>query len=736
MIRSQRGKFIVEDSSYSQRRHSTSPIVIVLIIALIGVVAVFGAAAIAVAEPVAGARSGSDASASFGPEAATSGELLYRPAETQSWTTAATLSGSARFEVHGLLASVMVEQIFRNDSADWVEAVYVFPLPDSAAVNHLEITVGERRIVGEIKEKQEAKRIYKSAKTSGKRAALVTQQRPNIFTTRVANIPPGQEVVVKLDYHQAVTYDAGKFSIRFPMTITPRYIPGTPLNSAEIPATLELDSHGWAIPTTEVPDAHEITPYQNPKAGSVAAPVNKITLSGVIDMGMPLQSIQSLSHELDLRREQHRYTFELVDSGVSMDRDFVLSWRVPTGREPRAAVFRENMAGDDYAMLLFVPPNSAVQEILSRRLILVIDTSGSMGGVSIEQARASLDYALGQLRPEDEFNVVAFNSSPTALFSRAVPASRKAVARAQAFVRGLQANGGTEMRSALNLALQQAAEQVDSESKHRVSQVLFVTDGAVGNEDGLFTQLERMLGDTRLFTVGIGSAPNSWFMRKAAEIGRGSHLHIGAVSDVDMKMRELFDKLSSTLTTGLEVSWPDDIMVESFPRRIPDLHAGEPVMQLVKLGGQRAPGSMEVGLQGKLKGADWTQQLRFPEHFKKQTSALGVASLWGQAKVEHLLDVQRRSGSKDSRRQQILAVALQHRILSPYTAFVAVEAQAVRNQSTPVKMVRVLGARPAGQLSQQYAYPATATRSQMSFVLGLLLLFIAVILRRFRHVSQ
>ncbi len=273
------------------------------------------------------------------------GELLFKSADQQNWNPAPQLATTVDIKVSGLVARVTVEQTFRNPGSEWAEARYVFPLPETAAVNDMRIRIGEREIVGEIHEKKAARKIYEQAKKSGKRAALVEQRRPNMFATNVANIGPNQEVSVTLTYLEKVSFEQGRFSLRFPMTITPRYIPGQPLNtehaepfSEGVAQTTILHTDrtsGWASPTTLVPDAHEITPYQNPRAATPSHPVNAARISASIDAGLPLANIGSPWHNIQIDRQGNQYRVELANGPIAMDRDFELSWRPIASATPQ-----------------------------------------------------------------------------------------------------------------------------------------------------------------------------------------------------------------------------------------------------------------------------------------------------------------------------------------------------------------------------------------------------------------
>ncbi len=647
------------------------------------------------------------------------GQMLLKTLEDDELTPALTQQSKVHINVSGMVAHVALTQTFQNNTQKWVEGTYVFPLPDKAAVNRMRMVIGERVIEGEIKEKEEAKKIYHEAKAVGKKASLVSQQRPNMFTSNVANIGPGEVITVQLDYIETVAYDQGQFSLRFPMTITPRYIPGSPLldHDSEKVGPLVAGASGWALNTDQVSDANEITPFINPKMPTPQQPVNPITVTAELDMGMPLQTVESAYHNIVLSRKDNRYQLRLAAGNVSMTQDFTLNWRPQSGGAPRAAVFSEQIEGEKYALLMMVPPvksgDAEGAPVLPKEAIYVIDTSGSMDGVSIEQARHSLLFALTQLNPQDRFNVISFSSTTHTLFNGAVAANAQNIDYARRYVSGLQSGGGTEMLSALQAALRDDAET------GFVRQVMFITDGAVGNEEALFTTIHRQLGNSRLFTVGIGSAPNSHFMRKAAQFGRGSFTHIGQVSDVQETMSHLFNKLNNPIVSDIQMNWPQGVNIESYPNRLPDLYSGEPLLVAVKISDLQGV----VSLSGKTASRQWQQDIQL----NGVQSHSGVATLWAREKIASLLDDKTTGRPEPDVRQAVLDVALTHQLVTPYTSFIAVEQVISRPVEEGLTAEAVLNARAKGQAAQNYAYPQTATGAQFGLLWGALLLLIAAI---------
>jgi Ca-activated chloride channel family protein len=463
------------------------------------------------------------------PRLATSGRFLMRRASGEAWTMAPNLATEASFRVAGVVARATVRQRFQNATDGWVEGVYVFPLPENAAVDHLLMKVGEREIEGQIREREQAKAEYQQAKSEGRKASLVEQERPNLFTTSVANLGPGETLVVEIEFQQTLAFDEGEVRLRFPLVVGPRYIPGQGTDAKPF-------GLGWALDTDLVPDASRVTP---PLVRAGEPLRNPVSIEVELDPGFPLQSLVSRYHAIVSQpMVDGRYHVKLKDELVPADRDFELAWTPKPGAMPRGTLFREERGGATYALLTLFPPVGPEVEAtrLPREIVYVIDTSGSMEGLSIQQARKALALAVERLGPEDRFNVIQFNSFTQPLWNDTRPATPENRNTARRWVERLAAQGGTEMAGALEAAL------VGSDDPRLVRQVVFLTDGSVGNEAQLFGIIKERLGDTRLFTVGIGSAPNSHFMTKAAEFGHGTFTYIGDLREVEEKMTGLFQR--------------------------------------------------------------------------------------------------------------------------------------------------------------------------------------------------
>lgn len=680
--------------------------------------------------------------------------LLFRAPDGRDGFLAPTLATEVRIAVSGTVERVTVRQHFVNPSNAWLEGIYIFPLPERAAVDRLVMEIGARRVVGEIRERAEAQAIYEEAAASGRRASLVSAERPNLFTSQVANIPPGETVIVEIGYQDAVTVADGRHSIRFPMVVAPRYVPAA-TGFAGVSLRPDL---------ARVPDAARIDgPVRDPARGRI----NPLVMTVQLDAGFPVGELASLYHPIAVETgADGRRRITLAEGSVPADRDFVLEWSPTPGEGPEAALFAEALpdggGGTDTHLLVTLTPPAELPVAAARRprdVIFVVDTSGSMAGASIEQARAALAYALGRLAPGDRFNIIRFSDTTEALFDDLTPWNAESLRTARAAVAHLEAEGGTEMRPALRLALAGGGGEPAGE-RPRLRQVVFLTDAAVGNEAELFDDIAERLGRSRLFTIGIGSAPNSYFMRKAAELGRGSYTYIGDVAEVGERMKALLAKLESPVLTDVAVRWPASLAakVEAFPQPVPDLYRGQPVAFTARIAGiapAQLAGAVEISAVAS-DGSIWTAEL--PLAAAKR--AEGVASVWARAKLEAIEDRQWRGGDASEVRQAAIRHALAYDLVSSYTSLVAVDQEIARPEDQALHTTEVERNLPAGWeydkvfgeratgidpatlpapdalmqrislpdsfLADMQRLPATATPAQLHMLFGAALLLLAV----------
>lgn len=685
------------------------------------------------------------------PDDARSGSLLLKTDD--GYTDATRLGVDVDLTVSGPTVRARVTQIFRNPTQSWVEAKYVYPLPPGGAVDTLKMVVGDRVIVGDIKERQQARVIYERARANGQKAALTEQERPNIFTNSVTNIGPGETVLVQIEYQEPVQQSGREFSLRVPMVVAPRYNPAPVVQSVD----LRADGSGWGSSAIDpVPDRDRISPdvLDPTKHG----PVNPTSITVHLDAGFPLGEVKSLHHAVKIESPDSASSIiRLADGAVPADRDFELTWQPTAETSPSVGLFREHVGDADYLLAYVTPPTveQATRKPLPREMIFVIDNSGSMGGTSIAQAKASLIYGLGRLQAGDRFNVIRFDHTMDVLFPDSVPADAEHIGQATAFVTALQASGGTEMVPAMRAALTDNA----SGDVNSVRQVVFLTDGEIGNEQQLFETITAMRGRSRVFMVGIGSAPNTYLMTRAAELGRGAFTHIGSVDQVEERMRGLFAKLENPAVTGITVKF-SEATADITPQAIPDLYRDEPLVLAAKL--DQLKGAIEI--KGHIGDRPWAVTLPLA----RAAEGKGLSKLWARRKISDA-EVARttRQVTPEEADRTILALALQHQLVSRLTSLVAVDATPSRPEGEPLKLTdlpvnlpagwdfaKVFGERPqlptppterraddgdgrvqvasvnrpvAAPVPDTVRLPKTATDADLKMIAGILLLFLSLI---------
>lgn len=608
---------------------------------------------------------------------------------------AIVLASRVSMHIAGIVADIRLSQDFENASQHWMEGTYVFPLPENASVKAMKIRIGERVIEGEILEKQKAKKQYEQAKNNGNVAGLVKQERNNLFTTKIANIAPGDKISIELEYFQTIELMDDSYSLRLPTTLTPRYIANTTTGPDNVEALFS---------ERELQDAIAITPPFKTKQNSATDAVFSASIT--LQSEWPLAEVISKSHDVEVIELEDRYLINLENGSASMDRDFILSWKPFPETSLQPTLYVQNTDTESFGLIVIEPPNSDLpRKTQNREVIFVVDTSGSMSGESIRAAKAALISALDMLHVDDKFNVIEFNDSSSKLYSTSQPAHNNQISLAKKYIRQLDAEGGTEMHAALKLALQNPEEKL-------LRQIVFITDGSVDNEQELLSMLAKKLGNSRLFTVGIGSAPNTFFMSKAAEFGRGTYKYISNISETEAQMSSLFHQLQFPVLTSVSLEI-DQGNAQWYPNPIPDLYAGKPLVLAVKLSKQ----NKHITLTGLFNGEAWSQVLQVPS---SEIQSNSISSIWARQKIENLMNEQWMTGQKDLNKEDIITTSIEHSVLSKYTAFLATEKTPTRSTSDIMKSQRVTNLLPKGN-TMFVPLPQGATSANAWLALSLMI---------------
>ena len=601
---------------------------------------------------------------------AESGSMIFKFDDNSSIMQIA-LDTSVKMDITGNVNRVVVEQVFTNPSDRWAEGVYVFPLPEDSAVDQLRMYIDERIIEGQIHEKEEAKKIYDDAKKAGKSASLVEQQRPNIFTTNVANIAPGGTIKVAIEYQQTVLIDNNRYSVRFPMVVGDRYIPGVPIYTPD-------DSLGVSFNTSEVSDASKITPISE---NHVRALIDKnyetnlpVRIEVNLTAGFDLASLNSTYHKVRTESINQMTKYITLAEAAQLDRDFELTWSANLSHEPEIALFAQESGEHIYLMMMATPPKNDVfkKSDRPRELVFIIDSSGSMGGGSMRQAKDSLYETLKRLKPTDRFNIIDFDSTFEPLYDSAKMATQVHIDEATRFIRKIDADGGTEMFNPIDFALKSR----DSESENYLRQIVFITDGQSSNEASIFNNVAYNIKNDRFFTIGIGSAPNSYLLTKLADFGKGAFAFIGSQQEVTLQMNRLFEKLESPALTDIQVNFPPEITSELAKDVIYDLYAGETITAVFKM--NALPDSLKI--TGKTIDGEFNKIITIDQ----LSSTKGVDILWARRKIERLTDFYNNtysSSTTQAAQRDIIALALDYHLVSRFTSLVAVDITPVRPEN-------------------------------------------------------
>ena len=579
--------------------------------------------------------------------------------------------------VTGLVAETKLRQTFVNTSKVALEATYIFPLPGRAAVSAFRFEIGDRVIEGQLQERGEARRVYQEAITKGHRAAITEEERPGVFTMRVGNLMPGDEVSVNLTLSGPLALVEGEATYRFPLVVAPRYIPGSALPGSSVGGGVQLD-------TDAVPDASRISPptllpgFPNPV---------QLSISVEIDEGLPIRSLRSSLHAVMLEQEGPQKKVK-IQPGERLNRDFVLRFGLAS-KEVQSEVRTHFLPGEEEGtfQLVLVPPTLDGSK-RPRDVAFVIDRSGSMGGWKMVAARRACARLLDGLSDQDQFAVLAFDTTterPTTLPQGMVQATDRNRFRAIEYLSGVEARGGTEMAQPIDLAL---TDLLSTESAGRDRVLILITDGQVGNEDQLLRTHGARLGQVRCFTLGIDRAVNESFLERLAEFGGGGCEVVETEDRLDEVMDGIQRRIGTPVLTGLSLEGEGGLQIvpgSVSPERLPDLFAGMPVRILGRCKGQ---GMIRLKAEPAA-GGHWTSRVE-----AASTGNAALTRVWARARVRTLED--RYTVEGGGLAQEIVALSLKHSVLCRFTSFVAVDKSAVVNEGGQVHKVTQAVEQPEG----------------------------------------
>lgn len=555
--------------------------------------------------------------------------------------------------IAGYIASVTVRQEFHNPFDEKIEAVYVFPLPQNAAVSEFIMTIGERRIRGIIREREEAVRIYAEARRQGYVASLLTQERANIFTQRIANIEPGRGIDVDITYYNTLSYSDGWYEFIFPMVVGPRF---NPPDYTEGVGAVARGAHGVSGQETEVQ-------YLRPNERSG----HDISLSLSIDAGVPIEEIDCTSHLIARSTPvPSQVLVELSPRDAFPNKDFVFRYRV-AGDEPKASLLtHRDERGGFFTLMVYPPQEIHEAQRAPIEMIFLVDCSGSMSGEPIAKAKRAVERALRQLDERDTFQIIRFSNDASTLGERPIPATEANVQRGLRYVKNLDSGGGTMMIRGIRAALDFPHDG------ERVRYVTFLTDGYIGNDREIIGEVHDRLGDARIFSFGIGSSVNRYLLDRVARLGRGVVAYVGLNDDPNEVMDLFMQRIQHPAMTDVDIDWGGMRVDGVHPQRLPDLFAGRPVIVTGRFEGEGATTLCIAGRVGE-------RQIELPltvdlEDASSANEAL--ANVWARMRIADLAN--RMTWDADGEiPDQIRHVALEYGLMSAFTAFIAVDSSRI-----------------------------------------------------------
>ncbi len=551
--------------------------------------------------------------------------------------------------IDGIIAATTVTQTYANEGKTPINASYVFPAPTGVTVHGMQMIIGNHIITAQIKEKEEAKTEYEEAKSEGKSASLLEQQRPNVFTMDVANIMPGDNVRIELFYTELITPSEGSYQFVFPTVVGPRYAG----------LSEDTDENGWV----ETPCLPENT----------SSP-GKYDINVTLSAGVPIADISCSSHKIKVVKDTDSFArigLAPDDAGdFAGNRDFILDYKL-NGEEVNCGLMLNTGEDENYFMLMVQPPErQKPEEILPREYIFVLDVSGSMDGYPLNTAKGLIKNLVSNLRSSDCFNLVLFSNDAILMSSRSLKATDKNIREALDFIEDKEGGGGTELAPAIEAALSVPA------NGDMVRSIVVITDGYVAGEKEIFKLIDNNLGSVSFFPFGIGSSVNRYLIDGIAKSGLGEAFLVTDSSEAASTAETFRTYIESPVLSDIQVVYDGFDVYDVEPRSLPTLFAQKPIVVYGKWRGEAAG---EIKITGKTGSRQaYSQTLSVSETPTPENND-AIRYLWARKRIERLTDYGINENNPDIK-EEVTEIGLKYSMMTPYTSFIAVM-ETVRNPS-------------------------------------------------------
>lgn len=623
-----------------------------------------------------------------------------------------TLKVDVTAYIQGDVANVEIVQTFANPLEEPLNAKYLFPMNKSAAVYAMTMEVGDEIVEAQIKRKEEAKKTFEKAKSEGKAAALLTQHRPNMFTQNLANLMPGLPVKITLKYTQAIPKVDSDYELVVPLIVGPRY---EPLGNGEAPDVVDNgEVFGKQQSTSTSPfgqwELEEMPEY--PETAGVDIPKSieneRVSIKVILESDISIKHAYSDTHAIDVDHvgsDRTKSVITLAKGRTIDNRDFVLRYGL-SGALTEAGFIAEKEARGGFFSLMLEPPVAPKDaQVTPREMVFVLDTSGSMSGYPMDASKTFMRHAIKTLRPDDYFRIIRFSHNATEFTSAPVLATEENKRNGLSFVQGLYASGGTEIPGAID----QAFAMPPAPDTMRI--VVFLTDGYIGNESRVLSQINEKIGNARIYAFGVGSGVNRYLLDEMGRTGRGFARYIDPTEEPEEVAMTLAKKLESPVLTDININWGNMQISDVTPDVIPDLFAGDSIRIQGRFTGT---GTHTINVEGKVRGREGTLplQVTLPKASNDNNERTPISLMWARSRIaDHMRDINRPDGkrisglSEDALKEKVVDLGLDYSLLTKWTSFISVSKkvynknpEAAADKNIPLPMVKGV---------TQAAYPAS-----------------------------
>ena len=552
-------------------------------------------------------------------------------------------------QIDAYIATAVVTQEYHNPYEEKIEAVYVFPLPQNAAVTDFLMIIGDREIRGMIREREQAERIYEEAKSRGYRAAILTQERPNIFTQKVANIEPGHDINIQTTFFNPLKFEDGEYEFVFPTVVGPRF---NPPGFTEGVGAVARGKEGSSGQETEVS-------YLKP--GEFTN--HDISIEVDIDAGVEIEEIYCKTHAISVKKHgRAQATVSLSPNDGIPNKDFVLRYRVAGDLTKTAMLTHRTDDGNYFSLVLQPPIDEKYLPRMPREMVFVLDCSGSMSGEPIAKAKSALRRCLQRLDENDTFQIIRFSDNASSFGPDPVPATPENIKKALLFVYNLRGGGGTMMIEGIKAALNFPHDE------NRLRIVSFMTDGYIGNEAQILGSVHDHVGASRIFSFGVGTSVNRYLLERMAQLGRGAVAYVNLDDNSDEIVDQFYRRATYPALTDVSIDWGGIEVTDVYPRVLPDLFVGRPIVISGRFQGR---GKTSITIHGR-SGSE-RRELSIPVDIDSEIAHhKGIRSIWARWKLAELSNQETYSPSEETK-AEMTEISIDYGLICKYTAFLAVD---------------------------------------------------------------